>query len=94
MHASHRGHFETDAELYFASIVMHTARNIAKKSSINNCAEPERCLLDKQTETLRTCDDKNTRHTPIFSIAILHQFRGLILEKKKEQKARTRKVRP
>ena len=41
MHATHFGQFETNAELYFAGNAMQTARNTAKKSSINNCAESE-----------------------------------------------------
>ena len=42
MLATHRGQFETDAEPDFAGNAMQTAKNTAKKFSINNCAESER----------------------------------------------------
>ena len=38
MHATHRGQFETDAELNFEANAIQTARNTAKKSSIDNRA--------------------------------------------------------
>ena len=66
LYATHFGQFETNAELYFASNAMQTARNTANDSQNQN--------VDKWTEANTNCDDKNTIRAPSSSIAIWHRF--------------------
>ena len=66
MYATHSGQFETNAELYFASNAMQTARNTANDSQNRN--------VGKWTETKTNCEDKNTIRAPSSSIAIWHRF--------------------